>query len=138
MSICPGNLTGVWFEGTAHLADALEFSDRAGDRAAAASYLADLASAQANGPNADGLGIMAASYDALSDCQGGNVYASLHTGTTAWYILAASRIDPLSSVPIPAQPHNRSPANAPVERLSLLGVTQKRHSVIFDRGRGPV
>ena len=47
---------------------------------------------------------MAASYDALSDCEGGNVYASLHTGTTAWYILAADRIDPLSGVPISAQP----------------------------------
>jgi hypothetical protein len=108
VSICTGSLTGVWFEGTAHLADALEFSDEAGDRAAAATYLADLAAAQANGPNADGLGIMAGSYDALSDCQGGNVYASLHTGTTAWYILAASRIDPLSGVPIPAQPHTGS------------------------------
>ena len=102
VSICTGNRTGVWFEGTAHLADALEFSGEAADQAEAAAYLSDLASAQASGPNADGLGIMAASYDALSDCQGGNVYASLHTGTTAWYILAASRMDPLSGVPIPA------------------------------------
>ena len=113
VSTCSGNRTGVWFEGTAHLADALEFSDEAGDRAQAARYLSDLASAQANGPNADGLGIMAASYDALSDCEGGNVYASLHTGTTAWYILAANRIDPLSGVPISAQPHARRPANTP-------------------------
>jgi hypothetical protein len=116
VSTCTGNRTGVWFEGTAHLADALEFSDEAGDRAQAASYLSDLASAQANGPNADGLGIMAASYDALSDCEGGNVYASLHTGTTAWYILAAKRIDPLSGVPIPAQPHARHPANTLIGR----------------------
>ena len=48
---------------------------------------------------------MAASYDALSDCEGGDVYASLHTGTTAWYILAAKHIDPLSGVPISGQPH---------------------------------
>ena len=122
VSICTGNRTGVWFEGTAHLADALELSDEAADRAEAAAYLSDLASAQARGPNADGLGIMAASYDALSDCEGGNVYASLHTGTTAWYILAASRIDPLSGVPIPAQPgarrpQARRPANTPIGRL---------------------
>jgi hypothetical protein len=116
VSICTGNRTGVWFEGTAHLADALAFSGEADDRADAAIYLADLASAQANGPNADGLGIMAASYDALSDCQGGNVYASLHTGTTAWYILAASRIDPLSGVPIPAQPRTAYPAGTLIGR----------------------
>jgi hypothetical protein len=103
VSICTGDRTGVWFEGTAHLADALEFSDEA-DLSEAGRYLSELAYAQAKGPNADGLGIMAASYDALSDCEGGDVYASLHTGTTAWYILAARRIDPLSSVPISAQP----------------------------------
>ena len=122
VSICLDNRTGVWFEGTAHLADALELSHEAADRAEAAGYLSDLASAQTRGPNADGLGIMAASYDALSDCQGGNVYASLHIGTTAWYILAAGRIDPLSGVPISAQPHvrrpqARRPANTPAGRL---------------------
>ena len=116
VSICAGNRTGVWFEGTAHLADALELSDEADDQAGAATYLSDLARAQASGPNADGLGIMAASYDALSDCEGGNVYASLHTGTTAWYILAANRIDPLSGVPISAQPQARRPANTLIGR----------------------
>ena len=47
---------------------------------------------------------MAASTNALSDCEGNDAYALLHTGTTAWYILAANRIDPLSGVPISAQP----------------------------------
>jgi hypothetical protein len=84
----------VWFEGTAHIADALETQDQPGDTAQAASYLADIAYAQVNGPNADGLGIMASSQDALADCGGGYVYASLHTGTTAWYILAGEGIDP--------------------------------------------
>ena len=102
VSICTGNRTGVWFEGTAHLADALEFSDEA-DLSEARRYLSDLAYAQANGPNADGLGIMAASYDALSDCEGGDVYASLHTGTTAWCILRQAH-RPFSGVPIPAEP----------------------------------
>lgn len=64
------------------------------------SYLADLGYAQAHGLHADGLGIMAASRDALSDGQGGDLYASLHTGTTAWYILAAEGIDPLSGTPV--------------------------------------
>ena len=106
VSICTGNRTGVWFEGTAHLADALEFSDEA-DQAEARRYLSALAHAQAKGPDADGLGIMAASYDALSDCEGDDVYASLHIGTSAWYILAASRLDPLSGTSIARQAARR-------------------------------
>ncbi len=104
VSICPGDRTGVWFEGTAHLADALEIRARAGDSAQAAGYLSDLTYAQAHGPDEDGLGIMAASKDGLSDCEGDVVYASLHTGTTAWYILAARGINPLSATtPVSAQ-----------------------------------
>jgi hypothetical protein len=104
ISICPGDRTGVWFEGTAHLADALETRAQPGDSAQAAAYLADIAYAQAHGPNENGLGIMAASKDGLTDCEGDSVYASLHTGTTAWYILAARGINPLSATtPISAQ-----------------------------------
>ena len=103
VSICTGDRTGVWFEGTAHLADALEFQGQPGDIAQAAAYLAGIAYAQVNGPNADGRGIMAASQDALADCEGDYVYASLSTGTTAWYILASDGIDPLSGTPVPSQ-----------------------------------
>jgi hypothetical protein len=94
VSSCTGDLSGVWFEGTAHLADALELRGHPGDDALAARYLADIYNAQAHGPNGDGLGIIAASKDGLGDCMGGSYYASLHTGTTAWYILAAKKIDP--------------------------------------------
>ena len=62
---------------------------------------------------------MAASQDALSDCEGGNVYASLHTGTTAWYILAADSIDPLSGVPISEQLQTRRPAGTPYPAIIL-------------------
>ena len=104
VSICPGDRTGVWFEGTAHLADALAIRARAGDSAQAAAYRSDLAYAQAHGPDEDGLGIMAASRDGLTDCEGDSLYASLHTGTTAWYILAARGINPLSATtPVSAQ-----------------------------------
>jgi hypothetical protein len=99
VSSCPGGRSGVWFEGTAHLADALEFRGDPGDDALAARYLADLSYAQGHGPDGDGLGIMAASRDGLSDCQGGTYYASLHTGTTAWYILAAKKVDPFLLIP---------------------------------------
>ena len=107
LSYCAGDRTGVWFEGTAHVADALRLRDQPGDSAQAASFLAGLAYAQAHGPNADGLGIMAASRGTLSDCQGGDLYASLHTGTTAWYILAAEGIDPLSGTPVARQAARR-------------------------------
>ena len=103
VSYCAGDRTGVWFEGTAHVADALRLLNQPGDSAQAAAYLAAIAHAQTHGPNADGLGIMAASDDTLTDCQGGYLYASLHTGTTAWYILAAGGIDPLSGTPVAGQ-----------------------------------
>jgi hypothetical protein len=95
---------GVWFEGTAHLADALEALGTPADIRRAAGYLADIRYVQEHGPHADGLGIVASSEDGLTDCQGNFLYASLHTGTTAWYILAAKAIDPLSAVPLIDQP----------------------------------
>jgi hypothetical protein len=98
VSPCQADRSGVWFEGTAHLADALEFRGDPGDDALAARYLADIYHAQAHGPNGDGLGIIAASRDGLSDCAGGSYYASLHTGTTAWYILAAKKVDPFHPI----------------------------------------
>lgn len=104
VSLSTCDRSGVWFEGTAHLADALELRPVPGDLRRAAGYLADLRYAQVHGPDADGLGIMAASEDGLTDCQGDLVYASLHTGTTAWYILAAKAVDPLSATPLIDQP----------------------------------
>jgi len=95
VSFCLGDRTGVWFEGTAHLADALALRNAPGDAALAGQYLADIQAAQASGPNADGLGVPAASKDGLSDCDGGTYDASLHTGATAWYVLAAMQVDPL-------------------------------------------
>ncbi len=88
--------SGVWFEGTAHLADALEFRNGPGDAARAATYLADIQYAQAHGPNGDGLGIIAASVNGLSDCDGDDYYSSLHIGATSWYLLAALRVNPFT------------------------------------------
>jgi hypothetical protein len=96
MSFCLGDRSGVWFEGTAHLADALEVRQASGDVTRADQYLSDIAYAQTNGPNADGLGIIAASKDRLSDCDGDYYYSSLHTGATSWYILAAQQVNPFA------------------------------------------
>jgi hypothetical protein len=90
--------SGVWFEGTAHMADALEFRDGPGDSTQAASYLADIRYAQAHGPNGNGLGIVAASVNGLSDCDGDSYDASLHIGATSWYLLAALKVNPFALV----------------------------------------
>src|SRR5262249_7954227 len=69
VSFCAGARKGVWFEGTAHLADALELRGGPGDAEHAQTYLQDIAHAQAEGPNTDGLGVIAASRK-LSNCEG--------------------------------------------------------------------
>ncbi|MGA2758737.1 MAG: hypothetical protein ABSF08_00270 [Candidatus Cybelea sp.] len=99
VSFCSGDRSGVWFEGTAHLAAALELRNESGDRSRAQTYLADIQYAQTNGPNGDGLGVIAASKNGLSDCDGDKYFASLHVGATAWYILAASGANPFVLLP---------------------------------------
>ena len=94
VSFCSGDRSGVWFEGTAHLADALTLRNAPGDSARAQAYLDDVRYAQTNGPNNDGLGIIAASKNGLRTCDGDKYYASLHVGATAWYILAAGGVNP--------------------------------------------
>ena len=98
VSFCSGDRSGVWFEGTAHLADALELRNESGDRLQAQTYLGDIEYAQTKGPNTDGLGIIAASKT-ISDCDGDHYYASLHVGATAWYVMAAGGIDPFTLLP---------------------------------------
>jgi hypothetical protein len=61
--------------------------------------MSDIAYAQSNGPNTDGLGIIAASKNGLSDCDGGKYYASLHVGATAWYVMAAGQTNPFELLP---------------------------------------
>jgi hypothetical protein len=100
VSFCSGDRSGVWFEGTAHLADALELRNDPGDPAQAQKYRRDVEHAQAHGPNHDGLGIIAASINGLRDCDGDKYYASLHVGATAWYIMASGQTNPF--VPLPS------------------------------------
>ncbi|HZV76345.1 MAG TPA: hypothetical protein VFF63_01150 [Candidatus Babeliales bacterium] len=99
VSFCTGDRSGVWFEGTAHLADALELRNHPGDSQQAQKYRNDVAYAQTNGPNTDGLGIIAASINGLKDCDGDKYFASLHVGATSWYIMAVGRINPFLLFP---------------------------------------
>ncbi len=98
VSFCSGDRSGVWFEGTAHLADALELRNASGDRSQAQRYLNDIQYAQSNGPNGDGLGIIAASKT-ISDCDGDKYFSSLHIGATAWYIMAQGGVNPFQLLP---------------------------------------
>ncbi|HXB16000.1 MAG TPA: hypothetical protein VNV44_09695 [Solirubrobacteraceae bacterium] len=95
VSFCAGSRKAVWFEGTAHLADALELRGSPGDPERARTYLEDVAHAQEDGANGDGLGVIAASKK-LSNCEGEHYFPSLHTGATAWYLLALEGDDPFT------------------------------------------
>jgi hypothetical protein len=101
VSVCSGDRSGVWLEGTANLAAALALRDAPGDAAKAQAYVSSVAYAQIHGLNHDGFGIIAASKNGLRDCDGDKYFASLHVGATAWYILAASGTNPFR---LPAKP----------------------------------
>ncbi|MEY9931250.1 hypothetical protein ABH926_005899 [Catenulispora sp. GP43] len=109
LAVTDGTFTGVsfaacdrskvWFEGTAHLADALAVRDGAGDAAKAQGYLNSIQLAQTTAVHNDGLGIVAASHDKLSDCDSDYYYAAPHTGATSWYLLAGTAADPFLLLP---------------------------------------
>ena len=84
----------VWFEGSGQLALALEARGARGDRARSATILDSVQLAQRAQPNGDGRGIVSASSDGLDTGFGDLYYASLHTGATAWYLLAVTRTNP--------------------------------------------
>ncbi|MFJ6623175.1 hypothetical protein ACIQOW_37105 [Kitasatospora sp. NPDC091335] len=84
----------VWLEGTAHLLAAYHARGAAGDRDKAAVLQDTLTRIQAEAPNGDGQGIVAASSDGLATGEGDIYYASLHTGATAWYLLAGQGGNP--------------------------------------------
>lgn len=92
--------SGVWFEGTAHAAAALQARAGNGDLNAAELLLLDIETGQASAPNADGSGIDAASKDGLKTDDGGDAYfAALHTGATGWYCIARQAGNPFKLAP---------------------------------------
>ncbi|WEK61858.1 MAG: hypothetical protein P0Y60_03645 [Candidatus Microbacterium colombiense] len=93
-SISGTDVSKVWFEGSGHLALALKLREGQGDAARADSLLADIRLAQRDAPNGDGKGIVSTSTDGLDSGFGDLYYASLHSGTTAWYLLAAAGDNP--------------------------------------------
>jgi hypothetical protein len=91
VSFSTADLNGVWLEGTAHLAAALQ---AAGQRAAAQRYITAIEYAQKNAANANGKGIVAASRDGLQTGFGDQYFASLHVGATAWYAMVKLGVNP--------------------------------------------
>lgn len=95
-SISEVDVTKTWFEGSGHLALALELRGAPGDADRAATLLSSIRLAQRDAPNGDGKGIVATSNDGLDSGFGDLYYASLHTGATAWYLLAAVGDNPFA------------------------------------------
>lgn len=93
-SISEVDVSKAWFEGGGHLALALGLRDAPGDAAAVDTLLSSIRLAQRDAPNGDGKGIVATSNDGLDSGFGDFYYASLHTGATAWYLLAATGDNP--------------------------------------------
>ncbi len=90
--------SGVWFEGTAHMAAAFEARNASGDGARAQAFLQTIGLAQTEAPNEDGMGIDAASKDGLRTGDGDKYYAALHIGATAWYCIALQSGNPMQLV----------------------------------------
>jgi hypothetical protein len=95
VSFSNADRSGVWFEGTAHMAAALTLRNATGDLAKARAFLQTIALAQTRAPNEDGLGIDAASKDGLRTGDGDRYDAALHIGATSWYCIAAHAGNPL-------------------------------------------
>ncbi|KUO17288.1 Tat pathway signal sequence domain protein [Streptomyces dysideae] len=96
---------GVWFEGTAHLALALRNRHARGDEARARRLIASIERAQdllGAGQTVGGTtlpersGVVSASSP-LDTGFGFGYYPYRHTGATAWYLLAATRTNPLKA-----------------------------------------
>lgn len=95
-SISEVDVSKAWFEGSGHLALALELRGAPGDADRAETLLSSIRLAQRDAPNGDGKGIVATSNDGLDSGFGDLYYASLHTGATAWYLLAAVGDNPFA------------------------------------------
>lgn len=99
----------IWWEGTAHLALALQVAERTDDSQI---YLDALRKAQIAGLNADGWGIPAASCDGLSTGFDWEYFARVHVGATAWYLLAELGYNPLAVAPATPTPTATATATA--------------------------
>ena len=96
----PATEAKVWFEGTAHLADALAVRNGSGDAAKAQGYLNSIQLAQTTAPQQQRHWASSPHRTtSSSDCDCDYYYAAPHTGATAWYLLAGTATDPFYLLP---------------------------------------
>jgi len=100
VSFSSSDRSGVWFEGTAHLAAGLLARNGGSDAAHADTFLRSLARAQKSAEHTDGRSLVAASKDDFQTGFGTSYFAAPHVGATAWYILARQRINPFVLPPV--------------------------------------
>jgi hypothetical protein len=93
-SISDTDVSKVWFEGAGNLALGLRLRDGQGDADRAETLLDSIRLVQRDAASGDGKGIVATSTDGLDSGFGDLYYASLHTGATAWYLLAEAGDNP--------------------------------------------
>ncbi|MCE0538704.1 hypothetical protein LWF15_24710 [Kineosporia rhizophila] len=85
------DVSKVWLEGTGQTALVQKLRGRRGE---AQQLLDNIRTAQETTEHGDGRGVPAASSDGLDTGFGDLYYASLHTGATAWYLMAAHGWNP--------------------------------------------
>jgi len=116
------DVSKVWFEGAGQLALALRLHGSSEDAGYIRSILASVALAQSQADDGDGRGIVAASSDGLDTGFGDLYYSSLHTGATAWYLLALSGYNPFRLVAdVDATTPPRVPSAVPSAGPSVVG-----------------
>jgi hypothetical protein len=96
VSYSDADRSAVWLEGTAQLAVALQVRGLDASEPLERVWLA-----QRSGQNADGYGVLAARRDGLRTGVGDTLSATLHTGTTAWAVLAGLGVNPLGQPGLP-------------------------------------
>jgi hypothetical protein len=111
----------VWFTGAAQLAAALMARGKPGDLEAAHDWLNTLAEAQqrlgggqriANKALPPASGIVAASSPLHGGVTDGGYYPARHSGTTAWFLLAVTGLNPLAIDGVPQAPNPAPPVPA--------------------------
>ncbi len=116
------DVSKVWFEGSGQLALALRLRDAAADAGYTRAILASVELAQRQATNGDGRGIVASSSDGLDTGFGDLYYSSLHTGATAWYLLAVTGYNPFRLAEVdeatPTVPSPEGEAVAPITGAS--------------------
>ncbi len=93
--VTPGEPDGVWVEGTGQMIAAYASRGKSAEDEWA-HFRTQLLYVQQDHPNGDGGGLVAACEDALTTGFDWSYFAKLHTGATAWAVLAECQLNPFT------------------------------------------